>query len=266
MQDRANGIDIHYEISGRDDAPPLLCLHSLATDGRIWDRQIATLDDRFRVIRPDFRGHGSTQATAPPYSIGMLVEDTVVLLDVLGIERVSVMGVSLGAIVAIGMALDAAERVDRIVIADCRADAPDAYVAMWDTSIATVLAHGLAPVIESSVARWFSPAFRDAQPELVDEVRRRALRTPVDGFIGGARAVQGLGYLPRLGEIAVPALFLVGGADPAAPPAVMRHMSEQVTGSLFVELDGIGHLTPYEASDGFTDAVLAFLQADVRSS
>jgi 3-oxoadipate enol-lactonase len=117
----------------------------------------------------------------------------------------------------------------------------------------------MEPVIEASVARWFSPEFRNERPDLVDAVRARALRTPLDGFVGCARAVQGIAYLPRLADITVPALFVVGENDAAAPPEIMREMASRVSGARLVELAGAGHLTPMECGERFTDAVLPFL-------
>lgn len=262
MDTIVNGLDVHYEIGGSPDAPPLLCLHSLATDNAVWDAQVPALEAHFRVVRPDLRGHGATAATPPPYDLDLLRDDAVGLLDALGIERVSVLGLSIGAIIALGLALDAPERVERIVVADCRADAPDAYKAIWDGAIATIDEHGLAPVIDSSVQRWFSEKFRAAEPATVAAVRDRAMGTAVDGFVGIARAVQQLDYLRRLDDIAVPALFVVGTEDPAAPPAVMAEMAARVPGARLVELDGAGHLTPVECGDRFTDAVVPFLRGE----
>src|SRR5690606_29428215 len=142
--------------SGQPLGRPVVCLHSLATDLHVWDAQLAALESEFRVVRIDLRGHGSSTPTPPPYSLEQLGADVVAVLDALDIERAAVMGVSIGAILAIGLALDHPHRVERIVVADCRADAPEPYVAMWDGAIAKVHEHGLAPVIDDSVARWFS--------------------------------------------------------------------------------------------------------------
>jgi 3-oxoadipate enol-lactonase len=259
MDVRANGITIHAEISGPADAPVLVCLHSLATDGEVWDRQLGAFEDHFRVVRPDFRGHGATEVTPPPYSLDLLRDDLIGLLDSLEIERVAIVGVSLGGIVAIGTALAVPARVERILVADCRADAPDAYVAMWDASIANAREHGMAPVIETSLQRWFTEPFRARNPELIDRVRARALATDVEGFVGCARAVQGLSYRSRLNELAVPVRYVVGSEDPAAPVDVMRTMADLTPGGKLEVIEGAGHLTPLEAGDAFTEIALEFL-------
>lgn len=260
VQVLANGIDVSCHVTGDRSAPPLLCLHSLATDHAIWDAQVPALDRRFWVIRPDLRGHGATQVTEPPYTLELLVQDAVALLDALEVDQAAVMGLSIGGLIAMGMALDAPDRLERIVVADCRADAPPAYVALWDGVVATALERGVEPVVDASLERWFSPRFRAGGAPVVDRVRARALRTPVDGLVGCARAVQSLAYLPRLQDIDVPTLFVVGSEDPAAPPETMRDMASRVPDAEFVVLPGAGHLTPAETGDDFTAAVLPFLE------
>jgi 3-oxoadipate enol-lactonase len=257
-----NGTEIHCDVSGDPDAPWLVCLHSLATGGWVWDAQLPALDAEFHVLRPDFRGHGRTAPTAPPYSLDLLVRDTIGLLDALEIDHASFLGLSLGAIVTMGIALDHPDRVERAVIADVRADAPDPYVQLWETTIATARADGIARVVENSLQRWFSPTFHQSSPHVVEHVRKLAEQTSLDGLIGVARAVQGLAYLPRLGEITVPTLFVVGGLDPAAPPDVMRDMAARVPASTFVEIAGAGHLTSIEAPEAFLSAVFPFLTND----
>lgn len=216
------------------------------------------------MVRVDLRGHGASPASPPPYTLELLQHDLIDVISALELGRCSIMGVSIGGILALGLALEAPELVERIIVADCRADAPQPYVAMWDDSIATVERAGLEPVIESSVERWFSSTFRELNPDVVSQVRERALATSVDGFIGCARAVQGLALLDRLHDISTPSLFMVGSEDPAAPPEVMREMARRVAGSELVEIPGAGHLTPVEAPEAYLDAVLAFLDRDRR--
>lgn len=260
-----NGIRVHYELSGPDDAPWLVCLHSLATDIGVWDGQVAALSAHHRVLRLDMRGHGGSQSSPPPYTLDLLVSDVVAVLDALGIERCDVMGLSIGAMLALGLAIDHPDRVDRVVVADARADAPAPYVAIWDAAIASIPAGGLEPVIESSLDRWFSPAFREQHPDTVARVRSTALQTSIDGFVGCARAVQGVAYLPRLDRITAPTLFITGENDPAASPATMSDMASRVRGAQLQIIPGAAHLTSIESPDEFLALVDRFLDSTHRS-
>ena len=89
MQATANGITINYELDGPEDAPVLIFSNSLATSLAMWNDQVAALKDRFRILRYANRGHGSTPVTDGPYTIGLLAQDLLGLMDVLGIEKAS---------------------------------------------------------------------------------------------------------------------------------------------------------------------------------
>ena len=216
-----NGIRVRSNTVGPDSEPLLLCLHSLATDLQVWDGQMEALSQHFRVLRLDMRGHGGSEATFPPYSLELLVSDAIAALDALDIEHAHVMGLSIGAMIALGMAIEHPSRVDRLIVADARADAPQPYVDMWDAAIRTIQGSGIGPVIDQSVERWFTPAFRTREPAAVERVRTTALGTSIDGYVGCARAVQQVAYLSSLHRITSPTLFIVGEKDPVASPEII---------------------------------------------
>ena len=257
-----NDIRLQYDLAGPEHAPWLVCLHSLATDASVWDGQVGPLSSRFRVLRLDMRGHGGSESSPPPYTLDLLVSDVVAVLDAMHIERCHVMGLSIGAMLALGLALGHPDRIDHVVVANARADAPPPYVAMWDAAIASIPDGGMGPVIETSLERWFSPAFRQSHPGTVARARDRALQTSVDGFIGCARAVQGVAYLPLIEHISAPTLFITGENDPAASPATMSDMAARVAGAELKVIPGAAHLTSIEAPDDFLALVGEFLAGD----
>ena len=109
MNIEANGITFNCRIDGRPrddgDAPWLVFSNSLATDLSLWDGQVARFADRFRILRYDTRGHGRTQASAPPYAFDLLTDDAVALMDAVGIDRTHWVGLSLGGSTGLGMAI-----------------------------------------------------------------------------------------------------------------------------------------------------------------
>lgn len=252
---------MHCEIDGPDSGRPLLCLHSLATDMTVWDAQVpAFTATGFRVVRVDLRGHGGTTATPPPYTLDLLVADAVAVLDALDIGRCSVLGLSLGGMIAMGLALDHPERVDKLVVADARADAPPPYVALWDGIIERAHAEGMAAVVDASIQRWFTPAFVEQRPPALERLRAAATRTTIEGLEGCGRALQQLAYLPRLHAITAPTLFVTGEHDGPAPPEVMQEMAAAVpTAGELVVIPHAGHLSAVEQPEAFTAAVTAFL-------
>ena len=117
----------------------------------------------------------------------------------------------------------------------------------------------MAALVEPTIERWFTPGFRETAPAELDRVRDMIRATSVDGYIGCARALQRLDYLPRLGAITVPTRFIVGKQDGGAPPEVMREMHEAIAHSSFVEIDPAGHLSNIENPAAFLDALQSFL-------
>jgi 3-oxoadipate enol-lactonase len=260
-----NGIRLHVDSVGPPDGPTIVLLHALATDLSLWEAQVDVLADTFRVVRLDMRGHGASSSTAPPYNLDLLVSDVVGAMDALVIDRAHIVGLSIGGMLAMGLALDYPERVDHVVVADARADAPDEYVAIWDGAIETVESSGFEPVIETSLQRWFTADYMKREPQVVDRLRQTALATSQDGFIGCARSVQRVAYLPRLGEISAPTLYIAGEFDAPANPALMGSMADATPGAELKVIPGAAHFTAVEAPKAFTDLVLDFLPAGPSS-
>ena len=132
-----------YRIDGDANKPWLILSNSLATDHAMWEPQLDALLPHFRVLRYDTRGHGNSTVPPGPYSFSDLVGDVIGLMDALGIEKASFMGLSLGGMTALGLELDHSHRIDRIICADARADAPEAYKQMWPGMIARARESGM---------------------------------------------------------------------------------------------------------------------------
>lgn len=253
----------NVQVTGPDDAPVVLLIHSLATDLTVWEDLVGASSD-WRFVRYDLRGHGGSEATPPPYDLDRLIDDAVGVLDAVGAQRARVVGLSIGAMIGMGLAIDHPSRVDRLVVADARADAPAEYIAMWDAAIDDAEAGRFDEVVATSVERWFTAATHRDRPGLIAHTAALAAGTSIAGFVGCARALQGLAYLDRLHQISVPTLFVAGESDPAASPATMAAMADRVAGARFELIADAAHLTPLEAPDDFNQLVLDFLDARAR--
>jgi 3-oxoadipate enol-lactonase len=189
----------------------------------------------------------------------MLVDDVLRILDHYGIGKASFMGLSLGGMTGLGLAIGHGDRLDRLVCCDARADAPDPYVKSWDERLAIVEKRGLQGILQGTVERWLAPPFRAAHPDVVAKVERMILDTPVAGYKGCAEALKRLDYLKDLPRIAVPTFFLVGAEDMGAPPDVMRSMAETVPGAKLVIVPHAAHLPNLDNTLAFNEAVAGFL-------
>jgi 3-oxoadipate enol-lactonase len=264
MEINIGDVSIAYRVEGNADKPWLILSNSLATDHRMWAPQIPVLQENFRLLRYDTRGHGSSTASKAPYSFADLTGDVIGLMDQLGIRSASFMGLSLGGMTALGLALDHADRIDRIICCDARADAPEIYRKMWPANIERARNEGMAALVEPTMERWFTADFRadtDRQQVLL-ETGNMIASTAVEGYAGCASALMTLDYLPRLGDISLPSLFVVGEHDPAAPADVMKNMADATRGSAFEVIRESAHLSNLEKPEAFNKAIMGWLNAD----
>lgn len=255
----ANGIGFNCEIAGREGAPWLTFSNALATDLTMWDGQMRAFADDYRILRYDTRGHGGSEAGAGPYSLDMLAGDLVAIWDTLGIERSHVVGLSIGAMTALGLALGRPERLDRAVIANARPDNPPGLRDARTRRIADIERHGWPGLARPTVERWCSDSFLAANPDAVEKLVATVAGTSVAGYVGCVHALLGLDYRRRLAGIEVPMLFIAGEEDAGVPVEAMRGMHQTVPGSRFAVLAGAGHISNIERPEEFNRAVGEFL-------
>ena len=250
----------HSEVSGTKEVPVLLLLNSLGTTTRMWDPQIALLEEHFRVIRMDTRGHGQSGTPSGLYSFDDLVSDALGTLDRHGARTASVMGCSLGSMTALGMGLHAPERIDRIVCTAARADSPPPFRQSWDDRTAIIADKGVQGLWEGSLGNWLTPKFRDAAPDTVTMMRTEFLKTTDEGYLGCAAALKDLDYLKDLPTLKVPTLFVAGSEDKGAAPDVMRQMAETASDGQFTMIPDAGHIINVNAPGAFSLAIMDFLE------
>lgn len=258
MRINANGIAINYRIDGREGAPWVVFSNSLATTLAMWDEQAAALQDCYRVLRYDQRGHGGSDAPAGRYAFATLVADALALIDALAIEKTHFVGLSMGGATALGLVERHPERFDRVIVCDSPCRSTPQSSQQWEERIATASRDGLAALVEPTIARWFAPETVAANPPHLDKVRAMIRATPVAGFIGCAAALADHDYAAAAASVRRPVLFVAGEKD-GATPAAMRKLHESVAGSRFVELPGAGHISNMDRPVEFNRAVLDFL-------
>ncbi|MDF1777017.1 MAG: 3-oxoadipate enol-lactonase [Rhizobiaceae bacterium] len=254
-------VNLACRVDGPADAPWLILSNSLATDYRMWDLQLASLVKKHRVLRYDTRGHGRSSAPTPPYDFDKLVNDVVGLMDRLQITSADFVGLSLGGMTGLGLALQHRDRIKRLVCCDARADAPDIYQQIWPANIANAQAGGMQAVASPTLERWFTEGFRNApsNTETLAGVRDMIMATSVAGYTGSAACLLSLDYLKDLGMIAVPVLYVGGAHDPAAPAAVMRDMAAKTPGARFEEIPDAAHLANIENPEAFNRVLAQWL-------
>jgi 3-oxoadipate enol-lactonase len=240
-------VDVHHTLEGPDDAAVIVFSNSLGTTGVMWDAQAAALSDRFRVLRYDARGHGSTPATRGPYTVGDLAGDVIDLIDRLELERVSFCGLSIGGMTGMWLGVNAPERIDRLAICCTGMQLPPAE--MWTERAAQVRAEGMGCVIDATMERWFTPGFRERSPEVVGRIREIFLTTNPEGYAGCCEALAQFDMRGQLDAITAPTLVIAGEDDPVGTPERAGAVGEEIEGSHVVILPEARHLAAVEQAD-----------------
>ncbi|MEZ5715275.1 MAG: alpha/beta fold hydrolase [Paracoccaceae bacterium] len=151
-------VTLHYDLSGPEDGPALVFANSLGCDFRLWDALLPHLPPSLRLLRYDKRGHGLSSCPAGPYSMGALVRDAEKLLDHLGLSEVVFVGLSIGGMIAQGLAVKRLDLVRGLVLSNTAAKI--GQPAMWEERIAAVRAGGIEALADATMERWFSRSFR----------------------------------------------------------------------------------------------------------
>lgn len=239
--------------------PCVAFAHSLACDATMWDAQAQRLRDRFTVLRYDVRGHGRSACSVPPASIEELAADLLRVLDAFDVRAASLVGLSLGGLIAQVVAATAPGRVARLVLADTTAVYPDAMRADWERRIDTALRDGLEPLVAPTLARWFTASFREREPRQVARIAASIRATTPQGYAGGCAALAAADTRGLLGAITCPTLVLVGEHDPGTPPQMAAAIAAAIPGARMQLIPQAAHLSNVEQPQAFGDALEAFL-------
>jgi 3-oxoadipate enol-lactonase len=244
----------HHVLSGPADAPVLVLGNSLGTDLSMWDGVAAALGGRFRLLRFDHRGHGGSPVPSGPYTIEDLGRDLLALLDLLGLDRVSYCGLSLGGMVGMWLAAHAPERVDRL--APCCTSAWLPPAEGWLDRAARVRAGGTAAVADLVLGRWFSADWAASHPAEVERARAMLLGVPPEGYAGCCEAIASMDLRADLPSIAAQTLVVSGGNDIAIPPSHGAEIAAAVPRARFVVLPRPAHLAAIEQPDAVAGLLL----------
>jgi len=258
MQIKGNGVTLSCTIDRKPNAPWVMFAHGIANDMSIWVDVAARLGSWFNILRFDARGHGGSESVGGDYTFDMLTGDAVALMDALEIPRAHYVGLSLGGMVGLGLALDHPDRLLSLTCCDARASISADYRKAWVDRRAAVLEEGMEPIVEQSMARWFAPGFRERQPGRAAQVEGMIRRTSPNGYRGCVAALLTLDYFRHLGRITTPTLYLVGEHDQGAPPSTVRRMQEATPAAQYVEIPEAGHLSCIEQPAAVADALASF--------
>jgi 3-oxoadipate enol-lactonase len=248
-------IRLNVATHGPAQGPALVLLHALGTDLTLFDALLPRLPPRLRLVAIDLRGHGGSDVPTPPYAMGALIRDVERVMDQLAVREAVVLGVSLGGLIAQGLAVKRLDLVRGLILSNtaARIGAP----SLWQGRIDAVRAQGLEAYAPGACQRILGPGWAD-HPSL-PKVRAMLLATHPDGWTGCASAIASADFTTTTATLRLPTLVIAATRDGTTPPDLVRETAELIPGHRFHLMRHAGHLPMLDQPQAYADLVTGFL-------
>jgi 3-oxoadipate enol-lactonase len=246
-------VKLHYSDEG--SGQPVVFINSLMTDYRMWDKLVARLPAGYRVIRYDKRAHGLSSAPPAPYKMDELVDDLARLLDALEVRDAVIVGLSIGGLIAQGLAVARPDLVRAVCLSNTAAKITTPEV--WEARFKAVREGGLEAIVDATIERWFPLEFR-ANPE-VSAWRTMFLRQLPDAFLGCGKAISETDFTASTAQLRIPVLGIGATQDGSTPAEMLRETVSSVSGGKFHLIEGAGHIPCIDAPDEYARVLSEFL-------
>jgi 3-oxoadipate enol-lactonase len=253
-----NSTAIYYRLDGTEKGKVVMLSHSLAADITMWESQIpALVEAGYRVLRYDSRGQGISAVPPGPYSMEVLAEDAVGLMDVLDLEKVHFCGLSMGGMVGQMLGARHPERLTSLTLSSTAAILSPREI--WDERIEIVRGSGMKSVVDATINRWFTKSGLDRLPTEIEKVRRVIMNTSVDGYCACCAAIRDMDLRDTLKTISTQVLVLVGEQDPGTPVSAAEYIHGLITSSELKIIPDAAHFVNVEQANAFNDALIKFI-------
>jgi len=253
-----DGAGMHVAVSGPANAPTLVLGTTLGTSLEIWDQFMAHLPRNLRVLRYDMRGHGLSDVTEGPYSMGQLVRDAEMICDAYEVRDAVFLGPSVGGLIALGLAIKRPDILRGLILAGAAAkvDHPQA----WEARAVTAETKGMSAIVDNAMSRLFAPEFYGTKAMAI--WLNMMMTTEAQGFAAVCRAIGGTDMMSPTSGLRIPTLGVAGTEDKTIPPDLVRETIDLIPGAQVVLMRGVGHIPAIEAPAAFAEIVVNFL-ADI---
>ena len=237
---RANGGVAHFADEGPRNARPIVFGNSLGTDFRIWDEVARPLAQFARVVRYDKRGHGLSELRPESAAIADFARDLAALLDALEVPAATIVGLSIGGMIAQELYRQRPDLVASLVLCDTahRIGTPD----FWSARIGAIEAGGLDAIADGVMQRWFTAGYRETHADAVTGWRAMLTRTPRAGYLTACAAIRDADLTRHAKAIRVPTLCVVGDQDGSTPVDLVRELAGLIPGAKFEIIADAGHI------------------------
>lgn len=252
-----SAVDCAFFIEG--DGPPLMMVHGIGARHGTWRGLVDNLKSDFRCISFDLRGHGESPVPPTPYTLDDLVADVEALREKLGIDRMHLIGHSLGGMIGPAYARAHPDRVMSLGLLSTAAGRTEDDSTKVGAVVAAMEEQGIIEVLETLIARWFTDDFIANRPDAIQARLRQVTETPPDVFLNVFHIYAETEMAPWLHEVAAPSLVLTGELDGGCNPRLNRFIADTLPNAELVIMEGLKHAILLEAPERVADHVRAFL-------
>lgn len=257
-----NGVAIAYDDQGSAHAPTLVLVHGHPFDRSMWRPQMQRLaTEGWRVIVPDLRGYGETTVVPGKTLLETFAHDIIGLLDGLGVERFVLGGLSMGGQIVMEIHRQIPHRIRGLLLADTAPWAETEGSRRLRNAVADrLLREGMQSYAEEILPKMVAASTLERLPRVAEHVLQMMLRTSPEGAAAALRGrAEHPDYAESLADAVVPILIVVGSEDEYTPVTDAQLMHKLIPHSMFIVIDGAGHMPNLERPTEFDDALCAFL-------
>ncbi len=250
-----------YRLEGQTQLPTVVLCHGVGLDLNAWNAQVDVLSHQFQILRYDMLGHGETPRQPNVRGIRDFSDQLFNLLAYLELESVSLIGHSMGGVIAQYFAFQHPTLLEKLVLMNTVYQRTPSELAGVHTRLALTENKGLSPIADAAIDRWFKPSFIENNPSTIAKIRHRLVSNDLDGYLDAYRifasADDDIG--DRLKQVTCPTLVIAGGLDPGSTPPIAHRMISDLPISAVIIFEQLGHLAPIEDPDQINMALLSFL-------
>ncbi|SFS01736.1 3-oxoadipate enol-lactonase [Yoonia litorea] len=250
-----DGTRIHAQSEGPDDSPVIIFANSLGSTLAVWDAILPLLPEGLRIIRFDLRGHGRSDVPEGPYTMGQLVSDAEAVCEVFGVRDALFIGLSVGGMIAQGLAVKRPEMIRAFVLSNTAAKIGNQ--GMWTDRIAMIREQGMAGASDAVMQRWFGRDFYGT-PAMAP-LKAMFEATSPEGYCGVCAAIAGTDFYTPTSGLRIPTLGIAGSEDGSTPPDLVRETVDLIPGSQFALIRRVGHIPCVEKPDEYAALLSRFI-------
>ncbi|MCX6215868.1 MAG: 3-oxoadipate enol-lactonase [Spirosoma sp.] len=247
---------INYTLQGTPNSPVLILSNSLGAEMMMWDELIPYLLPYFQVLQYDTRGHGGSETTKGPYTIDLLGQDVIDLMDSLNIEQACFCGLSMGGLTGQWLGINYPDRFKKLVLSNTGAKIGNDE--RWNGRIATIAEHGMQAIADDTMERWFTESFRTNNPERVAATKAMFLRSPVVGYSACCAAIRDADFRNNLSQLLVKTLVITGDEDPVTNVEQAEFLRDNIPNAQLAILPA-RHLASTELPQSYVQVLINFL-------